>query len=87
MQGLGNAYLEAVRENTDIDPPIELPPVQSTISNGSLTRGSGFFRCSIHGDGSAILGEGFVPFGQQVRDLSRCQQRALAEFRPSVQTG
>jgi hypothetical protein len=44
MQGLGNAYLEAVRENTDIDPPIELPPVQSTISNGSLTRGSGFFR-------------------------------------------
>jgi len=44
MQGLGNAYLQAVTKNLDIDPPINLPPVQSTISNDSPERGSGFFR-------------------------------------------
>jgi len=44
MQTLGAQYLDAVRENPNIDPPIDLPPVQKSSLNVLLERDSGFFR-------------------------------------------
>jgi len=44
MQALGQDYLTAVANNHDIDPPIKLPPVRSSISNDLLDSSSGFFR-------------------------------------------
>src|SRR6266852_2322933 len=44
MHNLATKYLNAVGDNPDIDPPIDLPPVQATAETDLLTRGSGFFR-------------------------------------------
>jgi hypothetical protein len=67
MQDLGNQYLDAVTHNPDIDPPISLPPVQTTAMIDLLARGSGFFRwlpirwpAKMPDDGNA--GDPFVSF-------------------------